>query len=314
MMDDLDVLVLGEINVDLILWADEITPVFGQERLVEDATLTLGSSSVIFACGAARLGLQVAFVGVVGDDEFGQFMLREIAARGVDVGPVIVDPAAKTGITVSLSTATDRALLTYSGSIAALTPEQVDRALFDRARHVHVGSYFLQAGLREGLPELLAQARKRGLTVSMDTGWDPVERWDDGLRETLAQIDVFMGNADETRAITGRANLEAALASLIEQVPVVAVKLGAKGAIARREGETARAVPPPVQVVDTTGAGDSFDAGFICGYLRGWPLRRTLRLACACGALATRQAGGTVGQPTLAEALEAIGGDHQPAH
>jgi len=305
-MVDYDVLVLGEINVDLILWADEIAPAFGQERLVEEATLTPGSSSVIFACGAARLGLRVGFVGVVGDDEFGRFMLRQMADRGVDVGPAIVDPAVKTGVTVSLSTAADRALLTYAGSIAALTPERVDRALLSRARHLHVSSFFLQAGLRRGLPGLLAGARTKGLTVSLDTGWDPDERWDGGLREALAQADIFMPNAVEARAISGQAEVEAALAALAARVPVVAIKLGAEGAIACRAGKTVRAAPPPVHVVDTTGAGDSFDAGFVCGYLAGWSLERTLRLACACGALATRQPGGTVGQPTMAEALAAL--------
>jgi len=311
-MADYDVLVLGEINVDLILGAEEIAPVFGQEILVDETTLTIGGSSVIFACGAARLGLRVGYVGVVGEDEFGRFMLREMSARGVDVEPTVVDPAVKTGITVSLSTPVDRAMLTYSGSIAALTPERVDRALLDRARHLHVGSYFLQTGLQNGLAELLAQARAQGLTVSQDTGWDPHERWNSRFWETLAQTDVFLPNIDEARAITGAADVEAALASLVEQVPVVAVKLGAEGAIARRGEETVRAVPPSVQVVDTTGAGDSFAAGFVYGYLAGWSLEKTLRLACACGALTTRQPGGTNGQATLAEALEAMDDAHQP--
>jgi hypothetical protein len=107
-MADYDVLVLGEINVDLILGAEEIVPVFGQEILVDETTLTIGGSSVIFACGAARLGLRVGYVGVVGEDEFGRFMLREMSARGVDVKPTIVDPTVKTGITVSLSTPANR--------------------------------------------------------------------------------------------------------------------------------------------------------------------------------------------------------------
>ena len=305
-MADYDLLVLGEINVDLILRADEIAPVFGQELVVDDATLTMGSSSVNFACGAARLGLQVGFTGVAGDDQFGRFMLREMAARGIDVRPVIVDPGVKTGLTVSLSTAADRAMLTHLGSIAALTPARVDRALFDQARHLHVGSYFLQTGLQVGLATLLAEARSRGLTVSLDTGWDPAEAWNSGLKETLAQIDVFMPNKVEALAITGVPNVEEALGALAERVPAVAVKLGAEGAIARRGKETARAAPPPVQVADTTGAGDSFDAGFVYGFLANWPLERTLRLACACGALATREPGGTNGQPTLSEALEAL--------
>ena len=309
-MADYDLLVLGEINVDLILGAEEIVPVFGQEVLVDETTLTIGGSSVIFACGAARLGLRVGYVGVVGEDEFGQFMLREMSARGVDVEPAIVDPAVNTGITVSLSTPADRAMLTYSGSIAALTAERVDRALFGRTRHLHVGSYFLQTGLQDGLPELLAQARAEGLTVSQDTGWDPHERWNGGFWETLAQTDVFLPNVDEARAITGAADAETALEALLEQVPLVTIKRGAEGAIAHRGEETVRAVPPSVQVVDTTGAGDSFAAGFVYGYLADWSLEKTLRLACACGALTTRQPGGTNGQATLAEALEAIDDAH----
>jgi sugar/nucleoside kinase (ribokinase family) len=308
-MTDYDVLVLGEINMDLVLRADQIVPRFGQESLVDDATLTLGSSSAIFACGAARLGLRTGFLGIVGDDDFGRQALRAIAERGVDVGPVIVDPAVKTGITVSLSTPSDRAMLTYPGSIAALAPKQVDPALFAQARHLHVGSYFLQAGLRPGLPALLAQARALGLPVSLDTGWDPAERWDGGLRKALALVDLFLPNAAEACAITRKRHLEAALASLAQVMPVVAIKLGAEGAIGRQGDETARAAPPSVRVVDTTGAGDSFDAGFVYGYLAGWPLGRTLQFACACGALTTRRAGGTSGQPTLAEALEAIDED-----
>jgi sugar/nucleoside kinase (ribokinase family) len=306
-MDPYDVLVLGEINVDLILTADEIAPVPGQERLVDDMTLTMGSSSVIFACGAARLGLRVAFAGVVGDDEFGRYMLRGMAARGIDVAPVVVDPALKTGVTVSLSTPADRAMLTYAGAIAALTAERVEDALLQRARHVHVSSFYLQDNLRPGLPRLLARARARGLTVSLDTGYDPRETWNGGLQETLAQVDVLLPNEIEAAAISGSTDPEAALSALACLVPVVAVKLGARGAIGRQGTERAHAAPPPVEPRDTTGAGDSFDAGFVYGYTKGWPLKRTLGLACACGALTTRVPGGTNGQPTLTEALAALG-------
>jgi sugar/nucleoside kinase (ribokinase family) len=221
----------------------------------------------------------------------------------------MVDPGVKTGITVSLSTAADRALLTFSGSIAALTAECIDRALFDRARHLHVSSFFLQTGLREGLAGLFAQARGQGLTVSLDTGWDPDEQWDSDLGKTLACTDVFLPNAVEAQAISGQTDVKTALATLAEGVPVVAMKLGAQGAIARHSETVVQAAPPAVQVVDTTGAGDSFDAGFVYGYLEAWSLERTLRLACACGALATQQPGGTAGQPTINQAMEAIRDD-----
>ncbi len=307
-----DVLVIGEINVDLILRAQEIVPTFGAEKLVEDCELTMGSSSVITACGMARLGLRVAFCGRVGDDQFGRFMLNEMAARGVDVSPVIVDPAVKTGITVSLSTPRDRAMLTYlGGTIDGMSAEDVPGDLLSRAHHIHVGSFFLQTRLQPGLASLFARARAQGATTSLDVGWDIHGRWDGGLWDTLAQTDVFLPNETEAAHISGLEDETAACARLAAHVAggagVVAVKLGARGAIARRGREAVQASIVPVTVIDTTGAGDSFNAGFLYGFRQGWPLARALRMGTVCGSLSTRAAGGTAGQPTLEEALAALG-------
>jgi len=302
-----DLVVVGEINPDLILRGD-VVPEFGQvEKTVADATLTIGSSSVIFACGAARLGLRVAFAGKVGDDVFGQFMRQQMAARGIDIGEVVVDPAIRTGFSVILSRGDDRAILTYSGSIAALRDAEIDRRLLARARHLHMGSFFMLDALRPDVPALFAQARDLGLTISLDTNYDPSERWDGGLRAALRYVDVFLPNQAELLAIAGVAELDEALERMAQHVALLGVKLGASGAVARRGDEQARAATLPVEVVDTTGAGDSVDAGFVYGYLNGWDLPRTLELACACGALSTRAAGGTAAQPTLAEALEVVG-------
>jgi sugar/nucleoside kinase (ribokinase family) len=252
-MPDFDLVVVGEINPDLILRGPDLAPAFGQEeKLVETATLTIGASSAIMACGASRLGLRTAFVGVVGDDELGHFMLRALNERGVDVSACIVDERSHTGMSVILSQPEDRAILTYLGSIATLRAEWIDRSMLQRARHLHVGSYFLLDALRPDLPALYAEAHALGLTTSLDTNWDP------------------------------------------------------SGAIARRGWKTARVSAYTVHVVDTTGAGDSFDAGFLFGYLNGWSLQRATQLACACGALSTRAAGGTGGQPTLDEALQLL--------
>jgi sugar/nucleoside kinase (ribokinase family) len=303
---DFDLLVVGEINPDLILRGD-VTPEFGQvEKNIDDATLTIGSSSVIFACGAARLGLRVAFVGKVGDDIFGRFMRERMAERGVDTSGVVVDPAIPTGLSVILSRGDDRAILTHPGSIAALRYTEIDHRLLARARHLHMGSYFMLDTLRPEVPKLFAAARDQGLTISLDTNYDPSERWDGGLRDALRYVDVFMPNQTEMLAIAGVADLDTALEKIARQVPLVGVKLGAQGATARQGDQIARAAALPVAVADTTGAGDSFDAGFVYGYLNGWDLQRTLRLACACGSLSTRAAGGTAAQPTLAEALAAI--------
>jgi sugar/nucleoside kinase (ribokinase family) len=301
-----DLLVAGEINPDLILSGD-VEPAFGQvEKVVDSAVLTVGSSSVIFACGAARLGLRVAFIGKCGDDLFGRFMLEEMRKRAVDTSPVIVDPLLSTGLTVILNKGDDRAMLTFPGAIGALRADEIPNDLLRRARHLHVASYFLQDALRPGLPDLFRRAHALGLTTSLDTNYDPTERWE-GLDQLLPLTDVFLPNATEACALTGVPDVEEAAARLARIVRVVAVKLGAEGALGVQGEQMARVPSLPVAVVDTVGAGDNFDAGFLYGYLHGWPLERALRLGTVCGALSTRAAGGVAGQPTLDEVLTYLG-------
>ena len=301
-----DLLVVGEINPDIILRGADVEPVFGQvEKLVETADLTIGASSVITACGAARLGLKVAFVGVVGDDVYGRFMLSAMQERGIDTNFCTIDPALQTGFTVILAKPDgDRAMLTFSGSIGALRPLHIDPNLLSQTRHLHVGSYFLLDGLRPGLPDLFAAARAQNVTTSLDTNWDPQEKWQ--AQDILPHCDLLLPNAAEAMHLSQTSNLEEALVALAKQVPMVAVKLGGDGGMVQ-QGETRVALRPfPVQVVDTVGAGDSFNAGFLYGTIQQWPLARRLQLALACGSLSTRAAGGTAAQPTLAEALHAI--------
>ena len=301
-MKDIDVLVVGEINVDLILTGD-VVPVFGQaEKVIDEATLTIGSSGAIFACGAARLGLRVAYCGLVGRDLFGRFMMDSLSARGIDISGVRVDSSLKTGLSVILSRVDDRAILTHLGAMEALEAGQVDRALLRRARHLHLTSYFLQHKLQSGLPALLAEAKSLGCTVSMDTNWDPTERWAGGLSESLALVDLFLPNEQEALAIARKSTVSEALNTLAEIVSTVVVKLGSEGAIYQHQDRRLRQDGFSIDVVDTTGAGDSFDAGFVYGALQGWPPAESLALACACGALSTRAAGGTAAQATLAEA------------
>jgi sugar/nucleoside kinase (ribokinase family) len=297
-----DILVAGEINPDLIL-SGEVDPAFGQaEQLVRDARLEIGSSSAIFACGAVRLGLRVAFVGVCGDDLFGRFMLEAMRARGVEVAPVRLVPGEHTGISVILNRGQDRAILTFPGAMGALRAEAIPSDLLRAARHLHVSSYFLQTGLQPGLPDLFAQARGMGLTTSLDPNWDPAETWQ-GVSDVMRHTTVFLPNAAEACAITGSTDAAAAAASLATQGGMVAVKLGAEGALGAQGGHLVRVPAIPVQPVDTVGAGDAFDAGFLYAHLQGWDLEKCLRLGAVCGALSTQAAGGIAGQPTLEQAL-----------
>ncbi|MGZ6703159.1 MAG: carbohydrate kinase family protein [Solirubrobacteraceae bacterium] len=306
---EFDLLVLGDCNPDLVLTGDEIDPSFGQvERLVDDADLMIGGSGGILACGAARLGLRTAFVGMVGDDVFGQFMRDALTERGVDTNAIVVDPRLRTGVTVILSRPGDRAILTFPGTVAALDAADVDPELIISSRHVHVASYFLQTSLAPGLPALFQRARRAGVTTSVDPNWDPDEQWDSGIRELLSLVDLFLPNAEEATRIGGAQDVRDAALALAARGPLTAVKRGAAGALAVDNGGQIVEIPGlgGVETVDAVGAGDSFDAGLLTGLLSGWTIDRALSLGCACGALSTRAIGGTSAQPTLAEAVEAV--------
>jgi ribokinase len=296
----MDLLVVGDLNADLVLRGGDVVPTFGQrEQLVDHAELVLGGSGGILAAGAARLGLDVAMVACVGADALGTVMIEVLDTAGVDTRAVIRTGDAATGISVGLVRPDDRAMLTAPGALARLRAEDVPEDLLARARHLHVASPFLQERLRPGLRALAERAR----SSSLDPGWDPHERWD----VPADAFDVLLPNGEEALRLAGRSDgdVEAAALELARRGPMVVVKLGAEGALAvagTGGGEIVRAAGNHVEVVDTTGAGDSFDAGFLAARLNGDDLEDALALACACGALSTRRAGGTAAQPTLDEA------------
>lgn len=297
-----DVLVAGEINPDLILSHPTFPMNFNQEEiLLEGADLEIGSSNAIFACGAARLGLRVALVGVVGDDLFGGYMLAALEERGVDTSNILIDRDQKTGFSVILTRDGQRTILTYLGAMSALRADQVPHDLLTRTRHLHVASYFLQTSLQPGLPGLFQRARELGVTTSLDTNWDPGGTWA-GVHALLPMTDIILPNENEALALTNETDLLTAARSLAEYGCIAAVKRGAAGGLVVGAGGIFESPTLPMQVIDTVGAGDSFDAGFIYGYLAGWSLDRCLKLANICGALSTRQPGGVRGQASLEEA------------
>jgi sugar/nucleoside kinase (ribokinase family) len=296
------VLVAGEINVDFVLHGYTEFPVPGREVLVRDFAMVMGSASAIMAMGLARLGTPVAFVGRVGEDVFGRFCLEQLEGRGIDTTRVIRGGGHKTGLTVAITHPLDRALVTYLGAIGALRGEDVPTSSLSGFHHLHSSSFFFQEGLRPDFPDLFARAGAAGLTTSLDTGYDSHEEWDGGLRETLAHTDLFFPNEIELEKITGTSDPVEGIRRLENGRTRVVAKLGAQGALTLEAGEVVRVPAYPVETVDTTGAGDSFNAGFLHAWLAGAPALDCLRLGAACGALSTLGLGGTAAQPTLAEA------------
>jgi sugar/nucleoside kinase (ribokinase family) len=295
-----DVLVIGDANPDLLLTGDAV-PEFGQaETLVDSADLVLGGSAAIVACGLVRLGVSTALAATVGDDLYGGFVREVLDERGVDTRWIRVDPAIATGISVVLSSG-DRAILTFSGAIASTGPEIIDEELLTSVRHVHSASFFLLPRLARHLPGVLARAREAGATTSVDTNWDPARTWAN-VDRLLDHTDVLLPNAAELRGVTGHTDLDQAARVVLGRGCQVALKNGAEGGVLWQAPDLVTRVPAPgVAAIDTTGAGDSFDAGFISAMVGGLPRETCLVRAVECGSLSTRAVGGTAAQPSLDE-------------
>ena len=305
---DHDMLVLAELNPDVIV-ATESDVRFGQvEQLVDRAAITLGSSGAITACAAAALGMRVALCGVIGDDAAGAMTVELLEAHGVDVSGVIRRELAATGMTVVLTrNSGDRALLTFPGTMGDLRAEDVPSGLLDHARHVHVSSYYLQTGIRQGLAELFDSCRSAGRTTSLDTGWDPDERWVSVL-DALHAVDVLLPNVEECTRIGEAAGLDGGVLDVARALhrssgATIALKLGAEGAAVVSADATSRIHTTPVVPVDTTGAGDNFNAGYLAAMLDGATPSESAARAAACGAISVQGFGGTGRLPGHDEAV-----------
>lgn len=304
----MNILVVGELNPDLVMEGYRSFPALGKEVLVDDLVLALGSASAICAAGLARLGNNVAFAGKVGADSFGDFCMEALAATGVDTAYVVRDSSTKTGLTVSITSSRDRALVTYSGAIGVFRVSDIAENAWQGRGHLHTSSYFLQESLRPECKEMLKSAHARGLTTSLDPGYDPSEEWSRDLIETLTEVDVFFPNEVELRGITGATEIEEGLRKLGNGRTLTVAKLGRDGCMALLDGVPLHVPAHPVDPVDTTGAGDSFNAGFLHAWLAGRDLESSMRFAAVCGALSTLGAGGTGHQPTADEVERHLGG------
>jgi len=288
-----DVSVIGELNLDLILYGLPQELVLEHEHLAKDLSITLGSSSAIFAHNFALLGNKVGFSSCIGSDPFGEICLKRLGESGVDLSKVRRLPGKTTGLTVILPQRKQRYILTYPGTMYDMTDRELDLSYVFNAKHVHVSSYFLQKALRPHLIEIFRKAKDAGLTTSLDTNDDPENRWSGEIALLLKYVDILIPNEREACKIAGTEDLEKALDTLSQKVSTLVVKRGSQGAVARVGKEKYSSFPPVVDPVDLVGAGDSFDAGFIHQFIRGAKVEDCLKYGNLAGALSVTKAGGT---------------------
>jgi sugar/nucleoside kinase (ribokinase family) len=288
-----DISVVGELNLDFVLYGLPGRFELDREHIASDATLTLGSSSAIFAHNFALLGNRVAFHSAIGEDAFGEICIKRLGESGVGISAVRTFSGRKTGITVILPQPEKRYILTYPGVMAEMRFEDLDLRRIVEARHLHLSSYFLQTALRPRVADLFRYAKEAGLSTSLDTNDDPEDRWDRDVLDVLAWVDVLLPNEREACRLAQRDNPGQALEFLATKVPLVVMKQGERGVLARRGEDIFQDLPKKVDMVDAIGAGDSFDAGFLHQFLRGAKIEECLRYGNLAGAFSTTRSGGT---------------------
>ena len=292
--ENIEVLVVGELNIDIILNDIESMPEIGKEKLAGKMDTTLGSSSAIFASNLSSLGTRVAFLGKIGADRNGDLVIDSLQKKGVMTDLIIRSADFNTGATIVLNFSEDRAMVTYPGAMDHLTIHDIQADHLRSARHLHFSSFFIQPGIRPDIIKLFGQAKSLGLTTSLDPQWDPAEKWDFDYRNILPFVDIFLPNEVELKHITGMDKLEDAVDAVHDSCNVMVVKNGSQGSTLYHMGKINHTKPYlNTSVVDAIGAGDSFNAGFIFKYLSGKSYEECQQFGNLMGAVCTTQAGGT---------------------
>lgn len=301
-----DIAAIGELNVDVILNKIDGFPEIGKEKFAGDMLLTLGSSTAIFAANASSLGSKVCFVGMVGKDSFGTLVKESLANKGVATDYLIENPATATGATIVMSYDEDRANLTYQGAMDIMGYDDIDQSVFENSKHIHLSSLFMQSALLRDIDKVLEAAVKNGVTVSLDTQWDPAEKWALDYKKVLPNITIFLPNEKELQALTATSSLEEAIEAVLPYLGcAMVVKMGSKGSLLVRKDGSRHMLPSFLNrnVVDAIGAGDSFNSGFVSAFVKGLPLEKCQEVGNMTGALNTTAAGGT-GAFTTPEEIE----------
>jgi sugar/nucleoside kinase (ribokinase family) len=288
-----DVSVIGELNLDLIMYGLPETLALEREHLAKDLSITLGSSSAIFAHNLALLGNKVGFSSCIGDDPFGEICVQRLSSSGVDMSHVRKLKGKTTGLSVILPQRKERYILTYPGTMYDMSQRELELSYVFNAKHLHVSSYFLQKGLRPHFIEIFRKAKEAGLTTSLDTNDDPEGRWSGDIQLLLRYIDILFPNERELCKLAQTEDTLKAAEALAKKVPVLVIKRGSQGASAYAGKDKFSGFPPVVDVVDPVGAGDTFDAGFIHQFIRGAKVEDCLKFGNIAASLSVTRAGGT---------------------
>jgi sugar/nucleoside kinase (ribokinase family) len=298
------VLFVGEINVDVMMGGMETPPIVDREVPAKTWDVVIGGSTMISACAYSSLGGDASFAGLAGNDEYGDFMLRGMRELGLHTELVERSTKVRTGVTVNMISGNTRTQATYPGTIEEYDGSGLDEAALGRFRHVHFAGVYLETRLRPHLARILETARRLGATTSLDPQWDSTGQWE-SMDRWLPLLTYLFVNSDEAVSITQAPSAEQALRSLAQRTNCALVKCGRDGALVWADGEVKSVRGREVEPVDTTGAGDSFNAGFLYATIeKRLPLVEAVRFANATAARSCLFTGGTEARSSYEDVLK----------
>lgn len=302
-----EVVCLGILVADV--WGKPVNdwPERGRLSLITEMGIGVGGCAANTGLSLVKLGGEVAIMGKVGGDGFGEFVVNTLSAQGADISGVLRDPAVGTSSTmIMIDDAGERTFLHYIGASACVRPDELDMDLICKARVFHLGGALVMPGFDgEPMASVFQKAQAAGVTTSLDTVWDAKGRWMELLAPVLPHTDLFLPSFSEAVEITGQSEPHDVAGVLMDHgVKVVGLKMGERGSYVRTADSELTMPAFSIKVVDGTGSGDAYVAGFLRGYLLGWDLERTTRFANAVGALCTTGVGTTSGVRDFAGTIE----------
>ncbi len=292
------VLVAGDINVDVMMGGLQSLPVVDKEVMCESYDVVMGSSAVICAAAYASLGGSASFLGLAGNDDYGNFMLKGMKELGIHTDRVLRTDKFRTGVTVNMIFGNTRTQVTYPGTITEFDGRDITAETLSGFDHIHFAGPYQQTKLRPEITRLLKLAAAQKMTSSLDPQWDMTEKWD-YMDQWLPLLTYLFVNEGEALSMTKAASLEEACKTLQSKTHCAVLKAGKDGSMVFADGKIHHVAARSVKVVDTTGAGDCFDAGFLFGtFEKKLPVQEALKIGNATGSRSCMFGGGVAHRST----------------
>ncbi len=301
----MDILCMGMACVDVIVHPIEEVDFSIILKKVDGIEAQTGGDGLNVALNIGKLGCDAAFAAHIGKDGFGEIILQALRRNGINTGSVAVDQNCGTSAAINLVKADgSHCFLLYGGGNDAMCAADVSMEYLKEAKIVHASGVFQTPKFDRELAGVMKKAQELGKITTMDVNWDHTGKWMETISECMPYLDYFMPSEEEAQCLTGGTDVKEIAENLLDRgVKNVIIKCGGKGAYFKNAEREFLLEPHSMNAVDTTGAGDSFVSGVLCGLVKGWDIEQCMRLGTAVAGLCVERIGAAAGTSAFSEAL-----------